>query len=81
MLQNQTNPASGKFPQSLLMNFTVPTRIQESFDETPIYDEINQVVYNMRTVGTSSLKQHVSVVGKQHLTDKKNEIDDQKNVK
>jgi len=84
MLQNQTNPMGGNFPQPLLMNFTVPTRIQESFDETPIYDEINQIVYDMRTVGTYSLKTSLTKVKAgptyRNETDKKNEIDDQKNA-
>lgn len=89
MLQNPTNPLGGNFPQPLLMSFTVPTRIQESFDETPIYDEINQVVYNMGVVGTKSLKTSttwIKVPGAKGANatkgqmDKKNEIDDQKRV-
>jgi len=82
MLQNQTFSTTGNFPQPLLMNFTVPTKIQESTDEVPRYDEINQIIYDLRVVGTYSLKSHNSKNSSGGtVPDKKNEIDDQKNVK
>ncbi len=83
MLQNQTNPINGNFPQPLLMNFTVPSRIQQSFDETPIYDEINQVVYDMRTASTYSMKTSITKPNgaSSGSQDKVKHIDDSKSVK
>lgn len=68
----------------ILMGMTTPSPIQEADEVTIIYDEVHQVVYDMRTVGTKSLKSHFTLAkgcvgtGK---TDKKNEIDDSKTVK
>jgi len=84
MLQNQTNPIIGNMPMPLLMNFTVPTRIEEGEIFSTPYDEVNQIVYNMGIVGTKSLKTSSTRIeaGKSAAkTDKKNEIDDQKIVK
>ena len=68
----------------LLMGINRPSAIQEADEVTIIYDELRQVVYDARTVGTKSLKSHFTLAkgrvgtGK---TDKKNEIDDSKTVK
>jgi len=82
MLQNQTFPKVGNFPQPLLMNFTVPTKIQESIDEIPKYDDLNQIIYDMRVMGTKSLKSSTTQGGNPspHI-DRKNEIDDSKIVR
>ena len=68
----------------LLMGFTNPTQIQVEENFEPImYDPVSQTVYEMKMVGTKSLKSHrtdvVKGVGK-GIMDKKNEIDDQKYV-
>lgn len=67
----------------LLMSFTPATRIEEEVEmHNIIYDEKSQMVYDFRTVGTKSLKTHCTK--KTRCTsgaDKKNEIDDKKNVK
>lgn len=67
----------------LLMNFTPATPIAEDNGmQNPIYDEVNQIVYNMRMIGTRSLKSHCTKLGGgKSTTDKKNEIDDSKSVK
>jgi hypothetical protein len=71
----------------LLLNYTPKTRIQEDNDPfVPLYDDEKQIIYNMRMVGTKSLRQVSTVVKKtsttKHTTgDRKNEIDDSKNVK
>jgi len=69
----------------LLMGFTPKTQIQESeLNERFIYDNIMQITkYDMRTVGTKSLRSAMTKSGNQggQKTDKKNEIDDQKTVK
>lgn len=68
----------------LIMGINRPSSIQEADEVTVIYDELRQVVYDARTVGTKSLKSHFTLAkgcagtGK---TDKKNEIDDSKTVK
>jgi hypothetical protein len=80
---NQTGQTYGT-SMPLLMNFTNPTKIQEEENSTPIiYDPIAQTVLEMRTVGTYSLKTRSTRKGNLVLAgfDKKNEIDDQKNVK
>lgn len=82
MLQNQMLPNGGNFPQPLLMNFTVPTKIQESIDEVPRYDELNQIIYDMRTASTYSMKLSITKpngasCGSQ---DKVKHIDDSKSV-
>jgi hypothetical protein len=80
MLTQRTN--STTLP--LIMGINRPSAIQEADEETIIYDELHQVVYDARTVGTKSLKSHFTLAkgrvgtGK---TDKKNEIDDSKTVK
>ena len=68
----------------LLMGFTPKTQIQESeLNERFIYDNIMQITeYDMRTVGTKSLKSHSTKKNAgTWQTDKKNEIDDSKQVK
>ena len=71
----------------LLMACTNPSRIQEAEEEIPMmYDPMTQRMdLDMRTVGTRSLKTSRTAfkVGKGtcYKGDKKNEIDDSKNVK
>jgi hypothetical protein len=69
----------------LLLNYTPKTRIQEeSTPFIPLYDDEKQIIYNMRQVGTRSLKlssTKKSGTKMTSTTDRKNEIDDSKNVK
>lgn len=71
----------------LLMGCTKPQSIEALPQEEPIvYDPINQtVIYDMRTVGTRSLKTSNTRIkvgsGYSVKADRKNEIDDSKNVK
>lgn len=66
----------------LLMNFTPATPIEEETEMyNVIYDEKNQIVYDMRMIGTRSLRVSVTHKNGQSPTDRKNEIDDSKNVK
>jgi len=80
----------------LLMNFTPATPIEEDNEMyNVVYDEKSQIVYNMWTIGTKSLKTHSTVVkhnpsgkgghdghgNELRSGDKKNEIDDSKSVK
>lgn len=68
----------------ILMGMTTPSPIQEAEEETVMYDDIKQVVYDARTVGTKSLKSHFTLAKGRAgtgTTDKKNEIDDSKTVK
>ena len=79
MLYNQTNQWNG-IPMPLLMGYTQPGKIREAENEEPaIYDPVSQTVFEMRLVGTKSLKSHST--GKGGVSDKKNEIDDSKIVK
>lgn len=87
MIHNQARTVGGAV-MPLLMGFTQPTKIETLENEQPIvYDPITQsVVYDMRTVGTKSLKISTTqyVVNrfgqKSAKSDKKNEIDDSKTV-
>lgn len=70
----------------LLMNFTTPTPIQEADDIKFIYNDGQQISYEMRIVGTRSLKSHStryknSGGGISSKTDRANEIDDSKSVR
>lgn len=80
MRQIQMNPGSAPI-MPLLMGCTKPQPIETlEHDERVIYDPIAQVVQiDMRIVGTYSLKTHVTQPGTK--ADRKNEIDDSKNVK
>ena len=70
----------------LLMDYTRPEKIQEvENDEPVVYDQRLQIAvihpFVMRIVGTKSLKQTKIPTNPGHNRfDKKNEIDDQKNV-
>lgn len=73
---------NSNYAMPLLMNFTPATRIEEETELLNIvYDEQNQIVYDMRVIGTKSLKIKGTKKGTHTTTDKKNEIDDRKNVK
>jgi len=71
-----------EIPLPLLMGFTNPTKIQEIEDEPVVYDPVYQIVYDMRTIGTKSLKTSQTRKGTTNVykSDKKNEIDDSKTV-
>jgi hypothetical protein len=84
----QTTNLMNGIPTPLLMANMVATKIQEDENPEPVmYDPISQTVYDMRLVGTRSLKssstrKKVGIKGKITLaTDRKNEIDDSKSVK
>jgi hypothetical protein len=80
----QTNESSFNGINPLLMNYTPVTKIEEDDSFVPLYDDANQIIYNMRIVGTRSLKSSSTRVksGSSTIkTDRKNEIDDSKSVK
>jgi len=70
----------------LLMGYAQPEKIQEVEKEEPVvYDQRSQIAFVhpfvMRVVGTKSLKTSTTKTGPTSAkADKKNEIDDQKNV-
>lgn len=87
MIYNPTRTQAGTV-MPLLMGCTRPSSIETMDNEGKIiYDPMTQISeMNMRVVGTYSLKQHSTryknaAGGFTLTTDKKNEIDDQKNVK
>lgn len=63
----------------LLINFTTPSPIQEVEEPKYNYNDSEQISYEMRTVGTKSLR--VRTTGKPMGMERKNEIDDSKCVK
>lgn len=68
----------------LLMHFTHATPIDEwDGNGKVLYDEINEIVYDARTIGTKSLKQKMTKIAKYtNKTDGRvNAIDDSKTVK
>lgn len=70
----------------LLMNFTPATPIEEwDGNEKGLYDEIQEIVYDTRTIGTKSLKSKNTLYKKNGhnaaKTDRGNVIDDSKVVK
>ena len=66
----------------LLMNFTMPTPIQEADDIKFTYNDGQQISYEMRTVGTRSLKSSSTRGGNPSpKTDYSNQIDDFKTVR
>ena len=73
----------GNSTMPLLMGFTPKTRVQEGeVNERCIYNDIMQITeYDMRTVGTKSLKTSRTNKNGHGKSDKKNEIDDSKTVK
>lgn len=82
MIYNQTRTSCGTV-MPLLMGCTKPQPIEVLQQEEPIiYDPIMQIIpIDMRVVGTYSLKNFNTKHGYGTKTDRKNEIDDQKNVK
>jgi hypothetical protein len=68
----------------LLMNYTPSTKIEESdASQQLVYDYLKQIIpYEMRVIGTNSLKSSSTRVRASVSTsDKKNAIDDKKQVK
>lgn len=87
MLYNQTRTSCGTV-MPLLMGCTKPRPIEVLQQEEPIiYDPIMQIIpIDLRIVGTYSLKSSTTKYrntsgGTGNKTDRKNEIDDSKNVK
>lgn len=83
MTYNQTKLGDDMI-MPFLMGCTRPKVIQaESRNEKFTYNPFMQMgVYDLRTVGTYSLKNHPTILpGRHSVPDKKNEIDDQKQVK
>lgn len=85
MIYSQTRTQAGTV-MPLLMGCTRPSPIETMSDEGKIiYDPMTQMSeMNMRVVGTKSLKVHPTKPTTKYGgwgNDKKNEIDDQKNVK
>lgn len=83
MNTSQQSPISTSFP--LLMHYTPATPIQEVEDTPIVYNDNLQITeYDARIVGTRSLKSTVTTKKVNGLmktvTDRKNEIDDQKTV-
>ena len=82
-MYNQVNQSTGSC-MPLMMGYTQPEKIREAESDEPIvYDHKKQttVVLILRLVGTKSLKQfNTKNTRGANSTDKKNEIDDQKNV-
>ncbi len=73
-------------PMPLLMNFTPGKRIEEADGFTFTYDEMNQItIYCARDVGTRSYRPQTTKkktsTGYSSTTDRKNSIDDVKQVK
>lgn len=81
--QNFNQQTWNQIPMPLIMGFTTATPIETDVTNFPIiYDPITQKIgFDMRVVGTYSLKQAGTKKGNKTMWDKKNEIDDQKNVK
>lgn len=68
----------------LLMNFTHATPVEEwDGNQKVMYDEINEIIYDTRVIGTRSLRPKMTKVNSNtRKTDgKANVIDDSKNVK
>lgn len=82
MLYNSTKTSAGTV-MPLLMGCTMQSRIQECQDDYPsYYDPVRQRTYDARVVGTYSLKSSMTKSGPTtQKLDKKNAVDDQKNVR
>ena len=83
MQYNNTKTSAGQV-MPLLMGCTIPTLIEaEEVEHKVIYDPVSQtVVMDLRVVGTKCLKTGSTRPGRnaKEKTDKKNEIDDSKQV-
>ena len=84
MLYNSTKTTAGTV-MPLLMGCTPVSRIEECTDSMDsYYDPATQRTYDARLIGTYSLKTSTTTIKKPHghsnLTDRKNQIDDQKVV-
>ena len=81
MLYNKTKVNGAFMP--FLMGCTQPETIREQSElHNPTYNPFTQLsILDLRQVGTYSLKQHSTKSGKGTVTDRKNEIDDQKTVR
>ena len=78
-MQTYTYSNSGNQVLPLMMNFTRPTTISEYDIEPLTYNDQTQVSYEMRIVGTRSLRN--SWTRAKNGNDRKNEIDDSKSVR
>ena len=86
-MYNQASQSTGAC-MPLIMGYTQPEKIREAESDEPVvfYDPKTQITvvkpFVMRVVGTYSLKTTQTKIGNGNRKfDKKNEIDDQKNVK
>jgi hypothetical protein len=86
-MRTYSNYASGKDIMPLMMNFTSPSPISISEPVSFTYSDAEQINYEMRIVGTRSLRSSLTNksrgIGRTpaHVTDRKNEIDDSKSVR
>jgi hypothetical protein len=86
-MRTYSNYASGKDIMPLMMNFTKPNPISISEPYSFTYSDTEQINYEMRIVGTRSLRSSMTNksrgIGRTpaHVTDRKNEIDDSKSVR
>ncbi len=82
MLYNSTRTNAGAV-MPLLMGCTPISRIEEAdANQKAVYDPLSQRTYDARVVGTYSMKVvNTKAVGTNVSPDKKNQIDDQKNVR
>ncbi len=82
-MYNNTKTNAGQV-MPLLMGCTVPTPIEmDEMEHKVIYDPITQqIIMDMRVVGTRCLKTHITHNPKTHgnTGDQKNEIDDTQNA-
>lgn len=77
----------GRNIMPLMMNFTKPSPITITEPVTFTYSDTEQINYEMRIVGTRSLRSSLTDKSRgrgktpAHVTDRKNEIDDSKSVR
>lgn len=78
-MQTYSNNCTSAMP--LMMNFTVPTPIEETDPVIIHYNDKDQITIEMRIVGTRSLRSHGTRKKTGTVWDRKNEIDDSKSVR
>ena len=73
---------NGQNVMPLLMNFVVPTDIEEAVPTKFSYDDAHQVSYEMAITSTRSLRHPSTYKGGEYKgVDAKNEIDDTRNTR
>ena len=78
-MQTYSNNCTSAMP--LMMNFTMPTPIEETDPVIIHYNDKDQITIEMRIVGTRSMRSHITRKSHGSTRDKKNEIDDSKSVR